>query len=744
VLWPYLTAYQIFASCFSVKLGEHMAPGSDDSALQEKVQFHQILASLEESDGDEDAGLYASVAALRHPAKTTVSKKEEATLSTRLVRKNVAKNDNSENPRSLRRLVSDLGPSVDGQAQFNAKLHGIPTSSAPGGVRTSKMAVRHTPSGNLPPPSSMPQATGKRKRESVVTPIPKEQQTFDGLHFYFFPNNEKHPARFMRISKAIAFGASWHREWTSFVTHVIVDQTMDYAMLLKFLKKDDLPAGVICVNGIWPSECIAYRALLDHTRPQFRVPGAPTVAAIEQVPAAEVPASSAGSETSLKLKPPGRDVTVSKPETQSTDEGSAVPDRVTPDIAPFGAGVSSIVTPDPGVTDELDFAISQARDLQLMPLDDDDSRPSSSEGLSAKITSTPTDGQPGSKRLTFQEKFQCMQKHTGEISNNANSATIVLLQQMADYYGQMGDEWRMRAYRKAIATLRNHPIKVCTKDEALALPDVGERLATKIEEIVFTSRLRRLDNALAEPQDQILQTFMKIYGAGFAYASQWVRQGYTTIDELLQKADLTENQKIGIAHFEDFQERITRAEVAEHGELVRRTLHKLDPTFEVTIGGSYRRCAEDSGDIDLIITRPDAGIDHVREVVVNQLVPQLFSTGFLKVALAATSGDGSKWHGACCLPGYTRWRRIDFLLIPWVEMGAALIYFTGNDIFNRSMRLLASTKGYRLNQRGLYKDFIRGRGREKITEGALVESKSERKIFDILGVPWRPPEHRIP
>jgi DNA polymerase IV len=77
-------------------------------------------------------------------------------------------------------------------------------------------------------------------------------------------------------------------------------------------------------------------------------------------------------------------------------------------------------------------------------------------------------------------------------------------------------------------------------------------------------------------------------------------------------------------------------------------------------------------------------------------------------------------------------------------MGAALIYFTGNDIFNRSMRLLASKKGYRLNQRGLYKDVIRGKNREKITEGTLVESRDERKIFEILGVTWRPPEHRIP
>jgi DNA polymerase IV len=75
-------------------------------------------------------------------------------------------------------------------------------------------------------------------------------------------------------------------------------------------------------------------------------------------------------------------------------------------------------------------------------------------------------------------------------------------------------------------------------------------------------------------------------------------------------------------------------------------------------------------------------------------------------------------------------------------MGAALLYFTGNDIFNRSIRLLARKKGMRLNQHGLFKNVMRGKAMVKMNEGELVESKSEKKIFECLGVPWRPPEHR--
>ena len=81
-------------------------------------------------------------------------------------------------------------------------------------------------------------------------------------------------------------------------------------------------------------------------------------------------------------------------------------------------------------------------------------------------------------------------------------------------------------------------------------------------------------------------------------------------------------------------------------------------------------------------------------------------------------------------------------MVPESEYGAALIYFTGNDIFNRSLRLLASKKGMRLNQRGLYRDVMRGPSRTKVTEGELIEGRDEKRIFEILGVKWREPWER--
>ena len=353
-----------------------------------------------------------------------------------------------------------------------------------------------------------------------------------------------------------------------------------------------------------------------------------------------------------------------------------------------------------------------------------------------------------------------MSKHDGtSTDNNPNSHIIDVLQQMATYYDRVGDHWRTISYRKAITTLKKQDQKIMTKEQALQLPNIGSRLAAKIEEIAMTNRLRRLENTTMDSMDSALQLFMGVYGAGFSQAQKWVEKGYRTIEDLLSRATLTTNQRIGIDHFDDFNSRIPRTEMQQHDAFVRGFAAKVDKELQLTVGGSYRRGAASSGDIDFIVTKPHASASLIKSIMLDRLIPSLLKIGYLKVALAGGSSEhrdgGSKWHGACGLidPAASAssgqqsqespWRRIDFLFVPWQERGAAFIYFTGNDIFNRSIRLLARKKGMRLNQHGLHKDVMRGPKAARLTEGTLVESADERKIFDLLAVPWREPWERI-
>lgn len=338
--------------------------------------------------------------------------------------------------------------------------------------------------------------------------------------------------------------------------------------------------------------------------------------------------------------------------------------------------------------------------------------------------------------------FQCMQAHTGD-KNCPNAKTVEQLEKMANFKEMIGDQWRTRAYRNAISALKKQSKLIRTKEEALKLRNIGPRLASKIEEIVQTGALQQLEAEMSDPMLQLLATFTGVYGAGKAQALSWIAQGHRSLEDLKSRAKLTTNQRIGLEHYDDFAERIPREEVEQHAAIVQKVLLDADSEVEVIIGGSYRRGQKDSGDIDLLITK-NASKEQIRKLVIDVVVPRLFEVGFLKAGLATGSSEDetSKWHGACALPGSRLWRRLDLLFVPGAERGAALLYFTGNDIFNRSIRFLAGKKGMRLNQHGLFGEVMRGPKRVKVTEGKLLEGKCEKRIFKLLGVPWRPPEHR--
>lgn len=373
---------------------------------------------------------------------------------------------------------------------------------------------------------------------------------------------------------------------------------------------------------------------------------------------------------------------------------------------------------------------------------DSDSESESSEPNLSKSKQEPR-GEPVVE--TWARNFACMQNFDpNNKRDNPNNRTIEVLQQMLDYYTRSGDHWRTLAYRKGINALRRQTKKITSKTEARSIPGIGERLADKIEEIVLTDHLCRLDHTNETEADRIIQEFLGIYGCGLAQASRWVAQGYRSLSDLRERAPLTKNQRIGLERYHDFAQRIPRKEVEAHGAVVRKAIQAVDKDMQVIIGGSYRRGALDSGDIDLLITKPDATLEQIRSLILDTVVPRLFQDGFLQVGLQTSrrNGDGSKWQGASVIPGSAVWRRLDLLFVPGAEFGAAMVYFTGNDIFNRSMRLLARKKGMCLNQRGLFTDVLRN-AQVKVNPGRLVEGRDERRIFAVLGVPWRPPEQRI-
>lgn len=616
----------------------------------------------------------------------------------------------------------------------------------------------------------------KRKRKNpLIKLVPEKDRIFAGQTFLFIPTDDIAPLRRKRIAKARSFGALWTKEWSSSVTHIVVDKSLDYNEMMAYLKPmlgtESIPSHVIFVNDEYPNECANFRSILDPFQERYTINGSefmylrkrsktPIVESNISEKTGQINDTKSHGEINF---PGSSDEALNQNREQiveskcSSDEQISASSKVTSKKTPRDEQKISFpenqlqITQNKSLLDEL---IDVARNLKHLPIDDEEDeyqcqfqpyhvKKGANEYSQNFLRESEQDFEKKGKELYGNGNFLCMEDGKKSSSDkNPNAETIHLLKELSDYYDRIHDEWRSKGYRKAIRTLKKHPVKISSYNEAIKLPNIGHRLAQKIEEIVLTHRLRRLDSANMSPEDELLQKFLKIYGVGLSQASKWISAGYKTLEDLKTKANLSENQRLGIEHYNDFNTRIPRTEVTAMRNIIQNAVLSLDPQYEVAIAGSYRRGAATCGDIDVIITR--GYTREAREITpfLLNLVEHLTKDGFLVAALVKPGINGSKWHGACVMPGGTVWRRIDFLAVPASERGAALLYFTGDDVFNRSIRLLCQKKGMRLNQHGLYRDVMRRSRGAKPNQGTLVESADEKRIFEILGIPWRPPEQR--
>ncbi|KAI0164954.1 hypothetical protein GGR57DRAFT_451186 [Xylariaceae sp. FL1272] len=575
-------------------------------------------------------------------------------------------------------------------------------------------------------------AMAKRKRLSALDMAPESKQIFKDLAFFYIPNDDVNPARRLRIKKARQLGAHWVRNITE-ARYVIVDRALHLEDIQSILDAHPQKQDLTVVSENYQSDCLQEKRLI-HAGSLYDV--APR-ARVEQISVTEMP-----SQSSLQLKktPAERSETQTSGQSSGTREENpreSIRDSKLPVTNASG-------TTSHAFSDELAKCIDAVLD---------DPKPQTSSETDESGGSEPEDVHRASKKIrgspiatdTRYDKFLCMKGGTRDKRYSGPNANVLeLFEEMAEensFYGNLNSSnFKVQAYRKAIAVLRHHPKKIQTAHEAEAFPGIGRQIAEHIQEIAETGRFRKLEEIRTEPGREALHRFSNIYGVGINTARDWVGRGYRTLDDIRSKAKLSENQQIGLDHYEDLLTRIPRKEIEALGSYVMKAAKEIDHTVQLIIGGSYRRGSDSSNDIDLIVTKEGTTSAKDLGPFLDKLVATLLREGFLTATLASHKRlEGNKWHGCCILPANARidsqsmsrpiWRRIDFLLVPETEMGAALIYFTGNDLFNRSIRLLASKKGMRLNHRAL-------------SGPGIYEGKDERKIFEILGVQWREPHER--
>ncbi|KAL8565037.1 hypothetical protein ACOMHN_003413 [Nucella lapillus] len=335
-----------------------------------------------------------------------------------------------------------------------------------------------------------------------------------------------------------------------------------------------------------------------------------------------------------------------------------------------------------------------------------------------------------------------MSKRKGlDSSSNPNAEFSDFLMELATYEKNVNRAMhKYNAYRKAAGIIAKHPTRISSGNEAKKLEGVGEKIAKKIDEFIKTGKLEKLEKIRADDTSVAITELTKVTGIGPANAQKLVSEGITSIEELRKNTNkLNHHQKIGLKHYEDFEKRIPRAEMEQLKAVVLKETNKLDEDYTADVCGSFRRGAESSGDIDILLTHPSfTSTSKKQPDLLHRLVKRLEAIKFVTDTLSL--GD-SKYMGVCRLTKEEGgpepcFRRIDIRLIPDDQFYCALLYFTGSDMFNKNMRQHALDQGFTLNEY-----CIRPVGSTGVP-GEPLPVSSEEDVFDYVDMKYKKPSER--
>ncbi|HXG31998.1 MAG TPA: DNA polymerase/3'-5' exonuclease PolX [Bryobacteraceae bacterium] len=296
------------------------------------------------------------------------------------------------------------------------------------------------------------------------------------------------------------------------------------------------------------------------------------------------------------------------------------------------------------------------------------------------------------------------------------------------------DPFRVRSYRNGASAIENLPERVedIVKNpnrKLTDIPGIGKGLATVIEEILERGSFERRDKLLEKYPPTALE-LLKIQGLGpKSIALIWEHYRVSTIDGLER---LCREQKLRVlprmgAKLEEkilrsisqYRQRAGRFLLNFADEVARELADHLRAGVagleRITPAGSLRRGKETVGDLDLLVTGPEA----------EQAIERFVAHPKVSEVLARGPNKASVRYG---LEGL----QVDVRALPAESYGAALQYFTGSKEHNIALRTRCVRMGYKLSEYGLF----------RAEDERKIAGETEEEIYDKLGLAWIPPELR--
>ena len=294
-------------------------------------------------------------------------------------------------------------------------------------------------------------------------------------------------------------------------------------------------------------------------------------------------------------------------------------------------------------------------------------------------------------------------------------------------------KWNLRALSIAINAIKKYEKEIISGEILQKdLKGIGDKISKRIDEILETGTLKELNNI---EQNNYLENILLITGVGVVRAKKWLELGCKNIDdvkECITKGTIktTHHIDLGIKYYYDFQEKIPRSEIDDIKILLNNLIKKIDKDLIFEICGSYRRGANESGDIDILISHPNYASNIEEQKFLTKIVKILTKIKFIIDNL--TSKGNTKFMGVCKLENYNTARRIDIRVVDYNSYFTSLIYFTGSKNFNVLIRNKALEKNLSLNEYAL----------TDLNDNSIKLLKSEKEIFEILNIPYLSPEER--
>jgi DNA polymerase (family 10) len=295
-----------------------------------------------------------------------------------------------------------------------------------------------------------------------------------------------------------------------------------------------------------------------------------------------------------------------------------------------------------------------------------------------------------------------------------------------------GDGFRISAYRKAAARIRETPASVAQlalEGRAKQLQGIGKTIEAKIVEVIDDGEIHALTRRKAEVPVEVA-TFMRLPGLGPKTARRiWQELGITTADSLKAAAEarqLRGHAGIGPGTEEKIAAALAKPKATEgpRRALLGTTLPKLravvevlrehPASVEVSLAGSTRRMRETVRDLDIIATATDAPalVDYFCSL---RWVVDVAAKGPTKATVVSHDG-----------------LRFDLRVVPPESYGNLLQHFTGSKHHNVALREDAVRRGYSVSE-------------YSVTEVETGEEHSfarEEEVYRFLGYDWIPPELR--